>query len=153
MNQALRVAFVMSVLVMLLSCSSKPDYSPNPTFHTTRFPQTRTMSEAKVWLHWNASERIAFVRGFVIGYDKGCRTATDASDSQSICREQTKRLPPPFSALVFDDKVGEYSKSMTAFYEAYPEDDDVPITFLLESLALDQETPVQVHNLLPPRSH
>ena len=67
MTQALRVAFVMSVLVMLLSCSSKPDYSPNPTFHTTRFPQTRTVSEAKVWLHWSAAERISFVRGFVIG--------------------------------------------------------------------------------------
>jgi hypothetical protein len=64
-----------------------------------------------------------------------------------------KRLPPSFSALVFDHQVGEYSKSMTAFYEAYPEDDDVPITELLESLAFNQETPVQVHNLLPPRSH
>ena len=153
MTQALRITFVMSVLVMLLSCSSKPDYSPNPTFHTTRFPQTRTVSEAKVWLHWSAAERIAFVRGFVIGYEQACREAATTSDSQFSCSERAKRLPPSFSALVFDHQVGEYSKSMTAFYEAYPEDDDVPITELLESLAFNQETPVQVHNLLPPRSH
>ena len=153
MTQALRITFVMSVLVMLLSCSSKPDYSPNPTFHTTRFPQTRTVSEAKVWRHWSAAERITFVRGFVIGYEQACREATTTSNSQFSCSERVKRLPPSFSALVFDHQVGEYSKSMTAFYEAYPEDDDVPITELLESLAFNQETPVQVHNLLPPRSH
>jgi len=109
------------------------------------------MSEAKVWLHWSAAEWIVFVRGFVIGYEQACREAATASNSQFSCSERVKRLPP--AALVLDEKVGEYSKSMTAFYEAYPEDDDVPITDLLESLAFNQETPVQVHNLLPPRSH
>ena len=156
MTQTLRVVIAIAVFVVLPSCSSTPDYSPSARYHSTRFPQTRTVSEAKVWLYWSDSQRIAFVRGFVIGYREGngdgCRMAMDATAAQSACKERMERLPGPFSALVFDDKVTGYSKAMTAFYERYPEDDDVPITFLLEWLALDQKTPAQVHSLLTPRS-
>jgi hypothetical protein len=144
MAQTLGVVITIAVFVVLPSCSSTPDYSPSAKYHSTRFPQTRTVSEAKVWLYWSDSQRIAFVRGFVIGYREGngagCRMATDAAAAQSACKERMEQLPGPFSTLVFDDKVSGYSKAMTAFYARYPEDDDVPITFLLEWLALDQKT-------------
>src|SRR4051794_15562671 len=96
MARILKVAFVVSVLIIWTSCSSKPDYSPNPAYRRTRFPQTRTDSEAKLWLHWNAAERLAFVRAFVIGYrkgkDEGCAAtemAAQLSVSESTCRKQT----------------------------------------------------------------
>ena len=159
MTPASRAAIMIFALVMCPSCSSKPDYSPNPIYRSTRFPQTRTESEAKLWLHWSTSERLAFVRAFVIGYrqgsDEGCQVAERAAQpslSESICWKQTERLPSTFRALFYDDEVSQYSRSMTTFYESYPEDDDVPITFLLESIVFEQKTPVQVHNLLPSRN-
>jgi len=114
------------------------------------------MSEAKVWLHWAASERLAFVRGMIIGYRKGnndiCNALTGLSASQSTCRQKTERLPSSVSALVTQENVNDYSKAMTEFYESHPEDDDVPITVLFGWLVFEQKTPTEIHNLLTPRT-
>jgi hypothetical protein len=160
-----RIALLLSILLFSLSCSSKPDYSPNPKYRTTRFPATRTDSEAKLWLHWSSSERLAFIRGFAVGYQQAhsevCPVATSSPEdsrqqtSQARCGEQSvkaQRLPDSVNALFFDNELKEYSDSMTAFYESYEQDDDVPIMELLQSIVFQRETPLQVHNLLPPRN-
>jgi len=155
MSIKLRIALLILVIAGVLSCSSKPDYGPNPRYHSTRFPQTRTISQAKVWLHWSKSERVAFVRGLVVGYRQGnddlCNEAAGAVP-QSSCQQRTGRLPSSASALVIDDPVSEYSKAMTKFYVNHPEDDDVPITVLFRWLVLERKSPTEVHKLLPPRS-
>jgi len=151
-----QIALLILISAGILSCSSKKlDYSPNSKYHSTRFPQTRTISEAKVWLHWTDSERLAFVRGLVIGYRQGnddlCNGAGGAI-AQSICHQTTEQLPSSVSALVIDDPINEYSKAMTEFYENHPEDDDVPITVLFRWLVIERKNPTEVHKLLTPRS-
>jgi hypothetical protein len=43
-------AMIASALLCALSCTRKPDFGPSQAFHSTRFPETRSMSEAKLWL-------------------------------------------------------------------------------------------------------
>ena len=156
MRKTAPAAPLIFMLVILSSCGYNPDYSPNQKYHSTRFPQTRTISEAKVWLHWSVAERIAFVRSLVIGYREGthdvCNAATGVSDSRSTCRQRTEHLPSSVSWLGTDQKVNGYSKAMTEFYEGHSEDDDVPITVLFGWLAFEQKTPTAIHNLLTPRT-
>jgi hypothetical protein len=150
-----QIALLILVVAGVPSCSSKPDYSPNSKYHSTRFPQTRTISEAKVWLHWTDSERLAFLRGLVIGYRQG---------NSDVCNEvaglratpanyqRAEQLPSSGSTLVMDDTLNGYSKAMTAFYENHAEDDDVSLTVLFKWLVFERKSPTEVHNLLTPRS-
>jgi hypothetical protein len=151
-----QIALLILIIAGVPSCSSKPDYSPNSKYHSTRFPQTRTISEAKVWLHWTDSERLPFLRGLVIGYRQGnsdvCNSVVGLTATQANCRQKTEQLPSSASALVMDDTVNGYSKAMTAFYENHSEDDDVPLIDLFEWLVLERKSPTEVHNSLTPRS-
>ena len=151
-----QIALLTLFLAGVSSCSSKPDDGPNSRYHSTRFPQTRTISESKVWLHWSDSERLAFVRGLIIGYRQGnddaCNGGAGVTVAQDSCRQRTERLPPSSASLVTDDPVNEYSKAMTKFYENHPEDDDVPIDVLFRWLVFERKNPTEVHRLLTPRS-
>jgi hypothetical protein len=123
---------VASALLCALSCSRKPDFGPSQALHSTRFPETRSMSEAKLWLYWSTPERLAFLRGFIVAYRpallRGCEFAKDHLKSANPRSEQTLEE----SALCFQQKeefdksVEDYEQLMTRFYKQYPEDDDVP---------------------------
>jgi hypothetical protein len=151
-------AVLASVLVLHLSCSSKPDFRPNPAYHSTRFPETRSMSEAKLWLYWSSSERLSFVRGFVVAYRdgmlRGCRFAFEAFEHASGTSSAGKQILDSATCyqqkLQFDRDMEYYEHSVTAFYKAYPEDDDVPIRLLLEELAA-HKNPADIHGALSPR--
>ena len=86
-----QIAVLLLSIAGVLSCSSKPDYGPNSRYHSTRFPQTRTASEAKVWLHWSKSERVAFMRGLVIGYRPGRRVASSDAEVLEIAERAHER--------------------------------------------------------------
>jgi hypothetical protein len=148
------VALSFSQLVSV-SCSLSRQ---KPEYHSTRFPETRSMNEAKLWLHWSRAEQLAFVRGFVIAYKdgalRGCRMAFDALDHYTTSADN-KSQPPDASICFsesarFDRTVEYYEDSVTSFYKTYPDDDDVPIRFLIEELSA-HETPLQIHNALSPR--
>ena len=151
-----QIALLILIIATAPSCSSRPDYSPNSKCHSSRFPQTRTVNQAKVWLHWTDSARVAFVRGLVIGYRQGnsdaCNGVAGVSVTQGNCRKRTEQLPSSASALVTDNTVNGYSKAMTGFYANHPEDDDVPLTVLFGWLVFERKTPTEVHNLLTPRN-
>jgi hypothetical protein len=155
MPTRLQMALLILVIAGVPSCSSKPDYSRNSKYHSTRFPQTRTISEGKVWLDWTDSERLAFLRGLAIGYRQGnsdvCNEVAGLNATPADC-QRADQLPPSGSALIIDDAVNAYSKSMTAFYENHAEDDDVPLTVLFKWLVFERKSPTEVHNLLPSRS-
>src|SRR5713101_3794915 len=87
MLRMLTTSVVAAALTALLSCSSKPDFSPNPAYHSTRFPETRSMN----------------------GQSCGC---TGAKLNESLSSE--------------------------------PQDDDVPIRFLLKELA-SHKTQDEIH--------
>lgn len=149
------IALLILIIAGALSCSSKPDYGPDFRYHSTRFPQTRTLNQAKVWLHWSESERVAFVRGLVVGYRQGNDDACNAGAvrvAPSGCQQRIERLPSSVSAFITDDAVNQYSKEMTKFYESHPEDDDVPITVLFQWLAFEGKSPADAHQLLTPRN-
>jgi hypothetical protein len=148
--------FVALAFLCALSCSRKPDFGPSKAFHSTRFPETRSMSQAKLWLYWSTPERLAFLRGFVVAYRpallRGCEFALDHVKIAYPKGEQTLAD----TALCFQQKeefdkpVEDYEQLMTKFYKQYPDDDDVPLKFLLLELAA-HKSPNDIHSSLSPR--
>jgi hypothetical protein len=156
MKLYLALVIVASALFFASSCSREPDLGPNHAFRSTRFPETRSMSQAKLWLHWSTPERLTFLRGFVVAYRpallRGCEFALDQLKSSnpkgeqnladtSVCFKQEE---------AFDKPVEDYEQLMTNFYKQYPDDDDVPLKFLLLELAAHR-SPNDIHSSLSPR--
>jgi hypothetical protein len=159
MTQMLWIVFLLLALVST-SCSFKPDYAPKSAYDSTRFPQTRTVNEAKVWVSWSSSERLTFVRGFLAGYrggyEHGCDylialTQSRSSDYDCLSKKP-QHLPISDSQALLNNDYSTYATSMTAFYETYPQDDDVPITILLYNIVFNNKTAAQFHNELTPRT-
>lgn len=155
MPRMLTACLVAAAFSALPSCSSRPNFRPNPAYHSTRFPETRSMSEAKLWLYWSKAERLAFVRGFVIAYRDGavygCLDAFEHSTPASGADKKTSDHAVCYQeGNQFDRDVGDYETSTTSFYKTYPQDDDVPIRFVLAELA-SHKTPAEIHNALTPR--
>jgi hypothetical protein len=155
----MRLVLLGITLSVLMSCDSKPDFTPNPAYRSTRFPETRTVSEAKAWLRWRGSERVAFVRGYFIAYrrgvEQGCRLApeiTRPSVRDQACASEMEQLPSRVQSIFLDEEVTRYASAITTFYEDYPEDDDVPISYLIEELRFVGKSPVEIHNLLTART-
>src|SRR5882762_6600804 len=129
MLRMLTTPVVAAALVALLSCSSKPDFNPNPAYHSTRFPETRTMNEAKLWLYWRKGERIAFIRGLVVAYrDAAVRGCLHAFEHMSQTPAENRANTSGEAACSqegtqFDRDVSDYEISMTSYYETYPQDD------------------------------
>src|SRR5215475_262487 len=127
-------------LFISLSCSRSRQ---SPEYHSTRFPETRSVNEAKLWLDWSKDERLAFVKGFVIGYKdravRGCGTAFEAFDryaSSVGIKSQPLDSSTCFSENARFDRTAEYyADSVTLFYQTYPVDDDVPIRVLIEEFS------------------
>jgi len=155
----MRLVLLGIALSILMSCRSKPDFTPNPAYRSTRFPETRSVSEAKAWLRWSESERVAFVRGYFIAYGRGvehgCRLVPEVSQPSvrdQACANEMVHLPSPVQPIFLDEEVTRYASAITRFYETYPEDDDVPIPYLIEALRFEEESPAQIHNLLTART-
>jgi hypothetical protein len=155
MKKSLFIAVLLCLLFIPLSCSR---FRQSTEYHSTRFPETRSVNEAKLWLQWSRDERLAIVRGFVVGYKNGavngCRAAFDAFEHSSASAN-IKSLPPDSSICFsansrFDRTVEYYADCVTTFYKTYPVDDDVPIRVLMEQFA-DHKTPAEIHSGLSPR--
>lgn len=149
-------AMIASALLCALSCTRKPDFGPSQAFHSTRFPETRSMSEAKLWLYWSTPERLAFLRGFIVANRtallRACEFALDHLKSANPKREQSleSRALCYQQKEGFDKSVEDYEPLMTKYYKQYPEDDDVPLRFLLLELAA-HKSPNDIHGSLSPR--
>jgi hypothetical protein len=158
MERKLMVAAVAALLIAFPSCSMTPNYRPDSAYHDTRFPETRTVSEAKLWLSWSGAERLNFVRGFFAGYwhgyEHGCDYLTPITQSRTAAHDCWSKKPAnlPTGGSLADDLVNQYANSMTTYYKSYPEDDDVPITVLLENFAFYNQPPAHFHSMLPPRT-
>jgi hypothetical protein len=101
-----------------------------------------------------------FVRGFLAGYrngyEHGCDYLIAMTQSRTSNRDCLLKKPQhlPISDLqaLFDDRATTYANSASAFYKTYSEDDDVPITILLQAVVFYDQTPAQFHNQLTPRT-
>ena len=57
MKKWVLIALLSYLLFISLSCSRSRQ---SCEYHSTRFPETRSVNEAKLWLHWSRDERLAF---------------------------------------------------------------------------------------------
>jgi hypothetical protein len=110
-----------------LSCSSRPDYSPSRRDHSTRFPQTRTISERKVWLSWNTSKREGFVLGYLNGHFEGMSQACAYLDQVVACQSAQRLDDPGTGGYANPDYARQFAHEVSLFYQNYTQDDDVPI--------------------------
>lgn len=119
---------------LALSCTRTPDYSPSRLDHTTRFPETRTISERKVWLSWTKEKRQGFIVGYLVGHERGYRRGCYGVESEVKCLSR-EQLDSPSSTDYIPEYGKQYADTITTFYEKYPSEDDVPIWYVLEYAA------------------
>jgi hypothetical protein len=113
-----------------LGCSWGPDYAPDRPDHSTRFPETRSISERKVWLSWSADKREGFVLGYLKGNERGLTHACAGREDFAKCKEG-QSLDSAGASYANPHYTREYARQVTMFYQHYPQDDDVPIEYVL----------------------
>ena len=121
MEKSVLIVLPLCSLFISLSCSR---ICESREHHPTRFPETRSINEAKLWLDWNRDEQLAFVKGFVIAYKdgvvKGCRIAFDAFDHVTSSADIKGQIPDSSICFSengrFDQTVEYYEDSVTSFY-------------------------------------
>jgi hypothetical protein len=134
------------VRVALLACLLAPFVLSSQEF-TKGFPTDRGHGEGKMWLLWDASERVGFVRGYVWGLDRGYRNGCMAYDKASHgSGVETLDLSKPVNLLKnhlsecvsrrsdFSKEPTYYESQLTKFYETYPQDQDLPIRQLFAQM-------------------
>lgn len=114
-------------------CRHNNDFAPERPDGTTRFTETRTISERKVWLSWSKAEREKFVLGYLAGRDDGTREGCFASgvEDPAPCFTTVFKRETWFHALFSQDDVARFEREITSFYSRHPEDDDVPIPYVI----------------------
>jgi hypothetical protein len=101
-----------------------------------RFPGSRTTMQGEVWLAWDTPIKAWFVEaalsGYKVGYDEGCKDATQKSDPEIVKQQKTDELCS--NGRRFRNKTLSYSQQMSEFYRKYPGDRDIPLAYLLQML-------------------
>ena len=147
MNRPKVCACLLVLLVLCLTWRVEGQTS-NPS---ARFPESRSYSPGKMWLEWNSSERIGFIRGFIVGDDDGYRRACNvATTNESQSSVATGVGPCLEKRPLFKKDIGYYEKFVTDYYTRYSEDRDAPVRVIL--LQADQKTPEEVHQWLAKKS-
>jgi hypothetical protein len=121
-------------------CRHNNDFAPERPDGTTRFTETRTISERNVWLSWSKKEREKFVLGYIGGREQGTRDGCLASgiEDASPCFKTAYTRESWFQGLFSPDDIAKFEREITSFYSRHPEDDDVPIPYVI-SLATGEK--------------
>jgi hypothetical protein len=103
-----------------------------------RFPASRTTMQGEVWLSWEIPVREWFVEsalaGYKAGYDEGCKDAMKAHNGLQAGNQQKLGEDICPNSRRFRNDALPYSRQMTEFYTAYPEDRDLPLAYLIQML-------------------
>lgn len=113
-------------------------------------PVITGVAEGKIWLHWNRTMRLGFVRGYLTGFRVGNQTGCLSNDKLSGAH-----TPAPLKATSiakclagapeFSKTPEDYANLMTQFYRAYPKDVGLNLQTLLALLSDSQtRTPAQI---------
>jgi hypothetical protein len=126
---------------------------------TRVFPNDRSVGEGKMWIKWDKSQRLGFIRGYNSGLDRGyhngCLTVYEAASPSSGELDQSKKTNRSTSGLqecmskqpLFSKEAAHYETQITNFYETYPQDQDLPIRQFFSHLAdSSSETLEQIHS-------
>jgi hypothetical protein len=112
----------------------------------------RMGGQGSLWLSWTPERRLGFAEGFLWAYQEGFDNA---------CQAYFNATPPDTTTAKFEDSAlhkcfvrrpnytkdpDYYAAQITAYYERYPEDVDLPIRWLFLAFS-DQEhkTPEEIH--------
>ncbi len=137
----------------ILCQSSSSQYHPD-------YVWDRTGGQGKLWLSWSPERRQGFAYGYLWAYHKAFRAA---------CAAYFNASPPPEMTLNLADsplqkcnlREPDYSKgpdyyqtAITAFYEKYPTDTDVPIAWLFLAFSdSENKSPEQIHRAWAKHDH
>ena len=148
-NILLSVLVSLSVVPQTSSSRYHPDYAWD-----------RTGGQGKLWLSWNPERREGFTYGYLWAYHKAFSAA---------CLAYFDASPPPTMTLNLADsplqrcklREPDYSKgpdyyeaAITAFYEKYPSDADLPISWLFLAFSdSENKTPEQIHSAWARHAH
>jgi len=119
------------LLVLLLLPARQASAQTKPPL---RFPESRSYSPGEIWLAWNQSERIGFVRGFILGHEEGYRLACTGD---ALCLNKQH---------LFKKDLSQYEQCITEFYDRHSGDRDVPFRVLL--MQADRRTADELHEWL-----
>jgi hypothetical protein len=106
---------------------------PVPPQNTGRvYPNDRTGDDGKLWLGWDHAKRQGYVLGYVYGqtrgYRDGCLAFEDAARSNSELNLKTSPLQKCMSKEPqYPKDADHYEAQITAFYEQYPTDRNMPL--------------------------
>jgi hypothetical protein len=105
-----------------------------------RYPIPRSTGEGQRWLSWSADQRQSFISGFLTGYTVGFRTgcteysfADPPKDGLDLNKSPLQKCM--IQELDYSKMPKDYAIRITAFYERYPADADVPTTWLVLALS------------------
>lgn len=113
--------------------------TPPPQYHPN-YVWDRTGGQGKVWLSWSPERRQGFVEGYGSGYDSGYGQACLVYFTVSPARpmhlgEDTSLQKCKERELGYSKGVDYYAGQITAYYEKYPTNVDLPIVWLFQAFS------------------
>jgi hypothetical protein len=145
---SLILAYSFLPLLLCGGCSTEPQSASG----AARFPAARTRQEGHEWLKWTRSNRTAFVAGYVKGKEEGCLDG--CSDAEHVAAQATDAAALTSGLLLqchqacdaFTQPADVYGDAVTSFYEKFPSDQDIPITYVLQLLSdKNRKSSEQIH--------
>lgn len=122
-----------------------PNYHPN-------YVWDRTGGQGKLWLSWSPERRQGFSGGYLWAYDVGFRQACLAYFTASPPKSMTLDLKDSplqkcaVRELQYSKGPDRYAALITDYYEKYPDDVDLPITWLFQAFSeQENKSPEEIH--------
>lgn len=146
------------LLVILVWLTVQPQTSPSQ-YHPA-YVWDRTGGQGNLWLSWSPERRLGFTEGYIWAYQRGfsdaCVAYFDASPPLTMTLDlansplQKCKLRQPSWAKAHDD----YQKAVTAYYEKYPSDVDLPIPWLFLAFSdSENKKPEEIHRAWARNEH
>ncbi len=100
------------------------------------YPTPRTSGEGRIWLGWNAEQRVSFVTGFLsayaIAFRSGCLEysfADPPKDALDLNKSPLQKCM--LQQLSFSKLPDNYAREIASYYEQFPSDIDLPTSWLI----------------------
>jgi hypothetical protein len=109
---------------------------PSSSMSETQYPVDRTPGQGKMWLGWSSPERERFILGYLwayhSGFSSGCVTYFDSNSARISADVETSPLQKcKLQELAYSKDASYYEREVTKYYETYPKDSDLPLSWLL----------------------
>jgi hypothetical protein len=111
----------------------------------------RTPGQGKMWLSWSKPERQRFILGYLwayhSGFSSGCVTYFDNGSTQiSLNVEASPLQKCKLHELAYSKNASFYENAITKYYEKYPTDLDLPLSWLMQAFSdTENKSASEVH--------